>query len=99
MSTVAIETVPNTSSYNRSGDRSKNNTMSHPKPFAVKGIPPKPVRLENIRGESPTAPTFHFERVSRLLILDLEADLGSYQSFCSPGGVSFGAVSMLPCTL
>ena len=45
-------------------------TVAIRNPFA--GIPPKPVRLKNIRGESPTATILHFERVSRLLILDLE---------------------------
>ena len=49
-------------------------TVAIRNPFALKGIPPKPVRLKNIRGESPTATILHFERVSRLLILDLEAE-------------------------
>jgi hypothetical protein len=72
MSKVKIDS--NTSSYNRSGDRSGDNVMSHPKTTCGEGIASQPVRREIC--------------VAKVLplLLHPEADLGSCLSFCSPGG-------------
>jgi hypothetical protein len=55
--------------------------MSHPKTTCGEGIASQPVRREICVAKVLPLLLFHFEGVSRLMILDLEADLGSYQIF------------------
>jgi hypothetical protein len=76
----------------------KNKTVSH-QAICGEGIAFQLVRRENTRGESPTTPTFVLRGASRLMILDLEADLGSYPSFLLTRRVCFGTLSLLSCTL